>query len=77
MKPADLPARSLLRAADRHTYILVVEALLIYVPCCAQQTGMHILVVEALPVAIFLSEGRANAYRHKKTLSVEYLSRTI
>jgi hypothetical protein len=34
--------------------------------CCAQQTGMHILVVEALLIAIFLSEGRANAYRHRK-----------
>ena len=34
--------------------------------CCAQQTGMHILVVEALLTAIFLSEGRANTYRHRK-----------
>jgi hypothetical protein len=34
--------------------------------CCAQQTGMHILVVEALLIAIFLSEGRANTYRHRK-----------
>jgi len=34
--------------------------------CCAQQTGMHILVVEALLIAIFLSKGRANTYRHRK-----------
>jgi hypothetical protein len=34
--------------------------------CCAQQTGMRILVVEALLTAIFLSEGRANTYRHRK-----------
>jgi hypothetical protein len=27
---------------------------------------MHILVVEALLIAIFLSEGRANTYRHRK-----------
>jgi hypothetical protein len=42
----------------------------------AQQTGMHILVVKALLVATFLSEG-VNTYRHKKTLSVSYLSRAI
>jgi hypothetical protein len=35
--------------------------------CCAQQTGVHEIVVEALLVAIYLSEGRANTYRHKKT----------
>ena len=46
------------------------------VPCCAQQTGMHILVVEALLIYLFYLKGRANTYRHKKTLSVEYLSRT-
>jgi hypothetical protein len=27
---------------------------------------MHILVVEALLIAIFLSKGRANTYRHRK-----------
>ena len=27
---------------------------------------MHILVVEAMPIAIFLSGGRANTYRHRK-----------
>ena len=31
--------------------------------CCAQQTGMHILVVEALLIATFLSEGRANTFK--------------
>jgi hypothetical protein len=36
------------------------------VPCCAQQTGMHILVVQALLIAIFLSEGRAHTYRHRE-----------
>ena len=34
--------------------------------CCAQQTGMHILVVEALLICFFLSEGQANTYRHTK-----------
>jgi hypothetical protein len=43
--------------------------------CCAQQTGMHKLVVEALLIAIYSTWGRANTYRHKKTLSVENLSR--
>ena len=47
------------------------------IDCCAQQTGMHRLVVEALLIAIFLSEGRANTWRHEKTLSVENLSRAI
>jgi hypothetical protein len=28
--------------------------------------SMHILVVESLLIAIFLSEGRANTYRHRK-----------
>ena len=42
--------------------------------CCAQQTGMHILVVEALLIATY-SAGRADTYTHKKTLSVENLSR--
>ena len=43
--------------------------------CCAQQTGMHILVVEALLIATYSTWGRANTYTHKKTLSVENLSR--
>jgi len=34
--------------------------------CCAQQTGLHVLVVEALLIDIFLSDGRANTYRHRK-----------
>jgi hypothetical protein len=37
--------------------------------CCAQQTGVHEMVVEALP------GWRADTYRHKKILSVECLSR--
>jgi hypothetical protein len=36
--------------------------------CCAQQTGVHEMVVEALLNIIYLSEGRANTYTHKKTL---------
>src|SRR5271156_4487987 len=43
--------------------------------CCAQQTGMHILVVEALLIATYSTWGRANTYTHMKTLSVENLSR--
>ena len=34
--------------------------------CCAQQTGMHILVVEALLIATYSTWGRANTYTHKK-----------
>ena len=45
--------------------------------CCAQQTGMHKLVVEALLIAIYSTWGRANTCTHKKSLSVEYLSRPI
>jgi hypothetical protein len=36
--------------------------------CCAQQTGVHEMVVEALLNSIYLSAGRANTYTHKKTL---------
>jgi hypothetical protein len=36
---------------------------------------MHILVVEALLVATYSTWGRANTYTHRKTLSVESLSR--
>jgi hypothetical protein len=36
--------------------------------CCAQQTGMHILVVEALLIALYLPEGRADTYKHKEIL---------
>src|SRR5271163_692861 len=36
---------------------------------------MHILVVEALLIATYSTWGRANTYTHKKTLSVENLSR--
>ena len=36
---------------------------------------MHILVVEALLIAIYSTWERANTYTHKKTLSVENLSR--
>jgi hypothetical protein len=43
--------------------------------CCAQQTNMHILVVEALLIATYSTWGRANTYAHRKTLSVENLSR--
>ena len=43
--------------------------------CCAQQTGMHILVVEALLIAIYSTGERANTYTQKKILSVENLSR--
>jgi hypothetical protein len=45
-------------------------------PCCAQHTGMHIVVVEALLIC-YLPRKRADTYRHKKTLSVECLSRAI
>ena len=38
---------------------------------------MHILVVEALLVAIYSTWGRANTYTHRKSLSAEYLSRPI
>jgi hypothetical protein len=44
--------------------------------CYAQQTGMHIVVVEAL-LNCYLPRKRADTYRHKKTLSVECLSRAI
>src|SRR5436305_14137447 len=43
--------------------------------CCAQQTGSHILVVEALLIAIYSTGKRANTYTHRKTLSVENLCR--
>ena len=43
--------------------------------CRVQQTGMHILVVEALLIATYSTWVRANTYTHKKTLSVENLSR--
>ena len=43
---------------------------------CAQHTGMHIVVVEAL-LNCYLPRKRADTYRHKKTLSVECLSRAI
>ena len=33
--------------------------------CCAQHTGMHVVVVEALLIAICLPEERADTYRHK------------
>src|SRR4051794_41567612 len=36
---------------------------------------MHVLVVEALLIAIYSTGERANTYTHRKTLSVENLSR--
>jgi hypothetical protein len=44
--------------------------------CCAQHTGMHIVVVEAL-LNCYLPRKRADTYRRKKTLSVECLPRAI
>jgi hypothetical protein len=35
--------------------------------CCAQQTGMHILVVEALLVATYSTWGWTNTYTHRKS----------
>jgi hypothetical protein len=43
--------------------------------CCAQQTGMHKLVVEALLIAIYSTWDWTNTYTHRKILSVENLSR--
>src|SRR5256885_1481029 len=43
--------------------------------CCAQQTGMHILIVEALLIAIYSTGDEQITYTQKKTLSVENLSR--
>jgi hypothetical protein len=37
--------------------------------CCAQQTGMHILVMEALLIAIYLLEGK-DVYIHIRASSL-------
>src|SRR2546429_204581 len=53
-------------AHEMHANEVHVRKIRAHEVCCAQQTGMHILVVEALLTAIFLSEGRANTYGHRK-----------
>ena len=45
------------------------EQIFISLSVVRSQQGMHVVVVEALLVAVFLSRKRADTYRHKETLS--------
>ena len=60
-----------------HPLETYVPLMSIDVSCCAQQTGMHILVVEALLITYLFYLGSKLTYRHKKILTIEYLSRAI
>jgi len=58
----------------REVHVHEVHAREVHVYFCAQQTGMHILVVEALLIATYSTWRWANTYTHRKILSVENLS---